>query len=83
NTTHYIFGKDGAKRMSEKYGLQFLGAIPLNPGIMEGSDAGRPVLVTDPDSPHAQSFMTVAKNVAARCSIIASQLEEEMQEVTT
>ena len=84
DTNHFIFGKAGAKRMSEKYNLPFLGEIPLNPGIMEGSDTGRPVLVTDPNSPHAQSFMTVAKNVAARCSVIAAQLSEEMKtEVAT
>ncbi|MDE1861721.1 MAG: Mrp/NBP35 family ATP-binding protein [Thaumarchaeota archaeon] len=83
-TDHYIFGKDGAKKMSEKYNLPFLGGIPLNPGIMESSDTGRPVLVTDPNSPHAQAFMVVAKNVAARCSVIASQLSEEMKaEATT
>ncbi|MBI1828326.1 MAG: Mrp/NBP35 family ATP-binding protein [Thaumarchaeota archaeon] len=81
---HYIFGKEGAKRMSEKYGLPFLGEIPLNPGIMEGSDSGKPVLVTDPKSAHASAFTSVAKNVAARCSILASQLNEEMKaEVAT
>ena len=52
--------------MGEKHNLPFLGGIPLNPGIMEGSDSGRPVLVTDPNSPNAQAFMTVAKNVAAK-----------------
>ena len=79
NQTHYLFGKEGARRMSEKYGLEFLGGIPLNPGIMEGSDSGRPVLVTDPKSAHASAFTSVAKNVAARCSILASQLNEEMK----
>ncbi|TLY09321.1 MAG: Mrp/NBP35 family ATP-binding protein [Thaumarchaeota archaeon] len=84
DANHHIFGKGGAKKMSEKYNLPFLGEIPLNPGIMAGSDTGRPVLVTDPNSPHAQSFMTVAKNVAARCSVIAAQLNEEMKaEVAT
>ncbi len=84
NTSHFVFGKEGAKRMSEKYGLNFLGGIALNPGIMEGSDSGRPVLVTDPNSPIGQSFMIVAKNVAARCSMIAAQLNEEMKaEVAT
>jgi ATP-binding protein involved in chromosome partitioning len=78
NNTHFIFGKEGARRMSEKYGLQFLGEIPLNPGIMEGSDSGRPVLVTDPNSSMSNAFMIVAKNVAARCSVIASQLAEEL-----
>jgi ATP-binding protein involved in chromosome partitioning len=81
---HYIFGKEGAKRMSETHNLAFLGEIPLNPGIMEGSDSGKPVLVTDPNSTMSQSFMIVAKNVAAKCSVLASQLSEELKaEVAT
>lgn len=81
---HHIFGQGGARRMSEKYNLPFLGEIPLNPGIMEGSDTGRPVLVTDPNSPHSMAFTAAAKNVAARCSILAVQLQEEMNaEVAT
>src|SRR5574338_197590 len=83
-TKHYIFGKGGAKKICEKFGLSFLGEIPLNPGIMEGSDTGRPVLVTDPNSTHGEAFMAAAKNVAARCSILADQLKEELSaEVAT
>ncbi|MGI0082670.1 MAG: Mrp/NBP35 family ATP-binding protein [Nitrosopumilaceae archaeon] len=84
NTNHHIFGKGGAKKISEKYNIPFLGEIPLNPGIMEGSDTGKPVLVTDPRSAHAEAFTAAAKNVAARCSILAAQLSEEMKaEVAT
>jgi ATP-binding protein involved in chromosome partitioning len=83
NKDHYLFGKGGAKKISEKYNIPFLGEIPLNPGIMEGSDTGKPVLVTDPKSAHAEAFTIAAKNVAARCSILAAQLKEEMAEVAT
>lgn len=84
NTVHHIFGEGGAKKICEKFNLSFLGEIPLNPGIMEGSDTGRPVLVTDPNSTHGEAFMVAAKNVAARCSVLASQLKEEMSaEVAT
>jgi ATP-binding protein involved in chromosome partitioning len=84
NTIHHIFGEGGAKKICEKHSLPFLGEIPLNPGIMKGSDTGRPVLVTDPNSPHGIAFMAAAKNVAARCSILAEQLKEEMSaEVAT
>ena len=84
DTVHHIFGEGGAKKICEKYDLPFLGEIPLNPGIMEGSDTGRPVLVTDPNSLHGAAFMAAAKNVAARCSILADQLKEEMSaEVAT
>lgn len=79
NEKHYIFGKGGAQRISEKYKIPFIGEIPLNAGIMEGSDKGRPVMITLPDSPSAQAIMAAAKNVAAQCSILAAKLKEEMQ----
>jgi ATP-binding protein involved in chromosome partitioning len=36
-----IFGKDGGKRVSEKYNIPFLGSIPLEIGIRENSDQGK------------------------------------------
>ena len=37
---HYIFGEGGAKKISEQFDMPFLGEIPLNAGIMSGSDLG-------------------------------------------
>lgn len=79
NDKHYIFGQGGAKRISEKYNIPFIGEIPLNAGIMEGSDKGRPVMITDANSPSAEAIRVAAKNVAAQCSILAAKLKEEMQ----
>jgi ATP-binding protein involved in chromosome partitioning len=79
NDKHYIFGQGGAKKISEKYNIPFIGEIPLNSGIMEGSDKGKPVMITAPDSPSAESFRISAKNVAAQCSILAAKLQEEMK----
>ena len=79
---HYIFGKGGAQKISEKHNIPFLGEIPLNSGIMEGSDSGKPVMITQPDSPSATAFMISAKNIAAQCSIVAAKLQEEMQAET-
>ena len=75
---HYMFGVGGAKKISEQFKIPFLGEIPLNYGIMSGSDLGKPIMITDVDSPSANAFRTSAKNVAAQCSIIASNLQEEM-----
>ena len=63
--------------------MPFLGAIPLNSGIMAGSDLGKPVMIIQPDSPSAEAFTVAAKNVAAQCSIVAAKLQEEMQSETT
>ncbi|MEO2220360.1 MAG: Mrp/NBP35 family ATP-binding protein [Nitrosopumilus sp.] len=76
---HYIFGSGGAKKISEQFNIPFLGEIPLNYGIMSGSDSGNPIMITHVDSPSAEAFRKSAKNVAAQCSIIASNLQEEME----
>jgi len=75
---HYIFGEGGAKKISEQFNMPFLGEIPLNSGIMSGSDSGKPIMITDPESPGAVAFRKSAKNVAAQCSIQAAKLQEEM-----
>ena len=72
------------KKISEKHEIPFLGEIPLNSGIMEGSDLGKPVMMTNTESPSADAFRIAAKNVAAQCSIVAAKLQEEIQaEATT
>ena len=69
-------------KISEKHNIPFLGEVPLNSGIMEGSDLGKPVMMTDSESPSAEAFRISAKNVAAQCSIVAAKLQEEMQAET-
>ena len=76
---HYIFGQGGAQKISEKYNLPFLGEIPLNSGIMTGSDLGKPIMLTQPDSASANAFTSSAKNIAAQCSIQAIRMQEEME----
>jgi len=79
NEKHYIFGKGGAEKISEKHNMPLLGAIPLNSGIMAGSDLGKPVMITHPDSPSAEAFTIAAKNVAAQCSIQHYKRQEEAE----
>ena len=76
---HYIFGKGGAQKISERHNIPFLGEIPLNSGIMEGSDSGKPVMITQPDSPSAEAFTVAAKNIAAQCSIQHYKMKEEAE----
>ena len=80
---HYIFGEGGAKKISEQFNMPFLGEIPLNAGIMSGSDLGKPIMITNPDSPSAIAFRKSAKNIAAQCSILAAKLRDEMASEST
>jgi ATP-binding protein involved in chromosome partitioning len=79
NEKHHIFGKGGAEKISEKHNMPLLGAIPLNSGIMEGSELGKPVMITHPDSPSAEAFTVAAKNIAAQCSIQHYKKQEEAE----
>ncbi|MDQ3840461.1 MAG: Mrp/NBP35 family ATP-binding protein [Thermoproteota archaeon] len=70
-----IFGKGGGQKISEKYGIPFLGEIPLSPQIMEGSDKGKPVIISDTESFQANALRRMAKTVAGRISVIAADLK--------
>lgn len=61
-----IFGHGGARHEAERIGAPFLGEIPLHMTIRETSDAGRPVVVSEPDGPHAKAYLAIAEQVAAR-----------------
>lgn len=69
-----IFGHGGAREAADEIGIEFLGEIPLDPIVREGSDTGVPVVVSHPDSPQARAFVAVAEKVAARCSVLAYTL---------
>ncbi|HJU04828.1 MAG TPA: Mrp/NBP35 family ATP-binding protein, partial [Nitrospiraceae bacterium] len=51
-----IFSHGGGERAAEKLGIPFLGAIPIDPAIRAGGDAGMPIVVADPASPQAIAF---------------------------
>jgi ATP-binding protein involved in chromosome partitioning len=58
-----IFKKDGGKRTAELLETAFLGAIPLDPQIVLGGDAGVPIVVSHPEGPHGEAFRHVARAV--------------------
>ena len=58
-----IFGHGGAEREADRLGVPFLGAVPLEMAIRESSDAGRPVVASEPDGPHAKAYRTIGGNV--------------------
>ncbi|MFQ5930485.1 MAG: Mrp/NBP35 family ATP-binding protein [Acidobacteriota bacterium] len=64
-----IFGRGGAREVSERRQLPFLGEISLSTKIRVQSDLGRPVVLSDPGSLQAQAFVEVAENLAAQISI--------------
>jgi ATP-binding protein involved in chromosome partitioning len=60
-----IFGHGGARREAERLEVPFLGEVPLALDIREKSDAGTPVVATDPEGGHAKIFRDIAARVRA------------------
>jgi len=60
---HDIFGHGGAHQEAGKLGVPFLGEVPLHMAIRETSDAGRPVVASEPDGPHAKIYREIAARV--------------------
>jgi ATP-binding protein involved in chromosome partitioning len=58
-----IFTHGGARREAERLGTEFLGEVPLDMAIRETSDDGRPIVVTQPDGPHAKTYQAIAARV--------------------
>ena len=78
-----IFGAGGAKQTAERMKLPFLGEIPLATEVRKTSDVGKPIVLSQPDSPAAQAFVAVAKNLAAQISIRAMSGELSAQPKVT
>jgi ATP-binding protein involved in chromosome partitioning len=64
--TEHIFGADGGRKMSAEYGVDYLGALPLNLSIREQADSGRPTVVSDPDGEIAAIYKSVARQMAVK-----------------
>jgi ATP-binding protein involved in chromosome partitioning len=65
-----IFGHGGARTAAEDLGLEFLGELPLDPETRMAADEGMPVVARAPESAQARAFVEIARQVAARCSVL-------------
>lgn len=58
-----IFAHGGARREAERLGVPYLGEIPLAMPIRESSDAGRPIVVAEPNGPQAAAYKAMARSL--------------------
>ncbi|NJB66906.1 Mrp family chromosome partitioning ATPase [Desulfobaculum xiamenense] len=59
-----LFKKGGGKELAEKYGLPFLGEIPLDPTTVVASDLGTPVVYLEEDSPAKNALLKIADEIS-------------------
>ncbi len=65
---YYIFGKDGAKNLSQDLDIPLLGEVPLIQSIREAGDIGRPAVLQE-NTPTAIKFMNITKNMVEQLNI--------------
>ncbi len=62
----HIFGEGGGTRMAEEYGVDFLGALPLDIKIREQADGGNPTVAAMPENKISEIYREIARKTAAK-----------------
>ena len=77
---HFIFREGGGQRLIKEHGLAFLGAIPMETSVAEGTDQGAPQVTTRPESLSAKAYIEAAGGLAQQISILNSQADGRLKE---
>lgn len=67
-TRHELFGKGGGQKVADEAGVPLLGQLPLVPEVQQASDAGLPVVKSNPNSAGALAFFELAERLGERIS---------------
>jgi len=71
NNVIRVFGESWARRAALEAGVPLLGEVPINREILEGSESGVPIVLSNPDSDASKALIDVARRVAGRVSVLA------------
>ncbi|MBW2092979.1 MAG: Mrp/NBP35 family ATP-binding protein, partial [Deltaproteobacteria bacterium] len=58
-----LFGQGGGRILAEAMDISFLGAVPLEPGVVPASDAGRPYVLEEPESDFSRALRQIASKL--------------------
>lgn len=70
NMSGDFFGTGAGETLATNYDTDYLGSVPLDANVRKGGDSGEPIVVSHPDSEAAQAIKQIAKDVAARVSVL-------------
>ncbi len=65
-----IFSSGGGEKTSQKYNVPLIGKIPIDTEIRVGGDAGKPIIISNPESRQSAEFINIAGAVASMISIL-------------
>ena len=73
---HDIFSKGGGAKVAKQFGLPLLAEVPLEAKVVALTDAGKPVVISAPESLVAKSYKEAAGKLAAQISILQENSRE-------
>ncbi len=77
-----IFGEGGGQHLAEQYGIDFLGALPLDIKIREQTDGGKPTVVSDPQSFNATMYRKISQQIVEKLSLQAQEDSSKFPKIT-
>jgi ATP-binding protein involved in chromosome partitioning len=80
--SEHIFGADGGRKMAAEYGVDYLGALPLNLAIREQADSGRATVVADPEGEIAGLYKAMARRIAVKIAQRAKDFSSKFPTIT-
>src|SRR6202789_485116 len=73
---YQLFGEGGGQLLAEELEVPLLAKIPLTIGLREQSDAGVPIVFSDPDDPAAQALRQGARGLIALSPVELPVMQE-------
>jgi MinD-like ATPase involved in chromosome partitioning or flagellar assembly len=70
-----IFGKGVGKQLAEELNVPYLGSLPMETGVGENSDQGKPFLLENPDSQISKKFIKIVSKIEDKVFNSKNQLE--------
>ncbi len=77
NMSGEFFGTGAGKKLAEDYDTPYLGTVPMDSQVRIGGDSGEPIVIAAPESEAAKAIRTIAKDVAARISVMTLQSQQD------
>lgn len=77
----HLFGEGGGEKLAGEYNVELLASLPLSMAIRSQADAGRPTVISDPESQIAMIYQQVARTVGARISQSGQILAQSMPNI--
>lgn len=66
----HVFGSGGGADVAAEYGAELLASLPLAMAIREQTDAGRPTVLSAPQSAAGEAFMQAARRLQERLAAV-------------